>query len=78
MLCNFAISPPRRESRKLLNLCLVSSPCGVGDFHQIFFKRPRKAMIYKDVRSFKAIDRNELLETAASFWIGTRFGLWLE
>jgi hypothetical protein len=72
MLCNVAIFPTRAASGKLLDLCLVSNPNDVGDFHQIAvpwrdhdmiflsccFERSRVATLY--------IDRDELLGAAVS------------
>jgi hypothetical protein len=72
----------RREPAfgKFLDLLLVSNPNDVVDFHQIAvpwsdhdmiflsccFERSRVATLYKNIRSFRDIDRDGLLGTAAS------------
>jgi hypothetical protein len=76
MLCNVTIFPTRGTSCKLLDLFLVSNPNDVCDFHQIAvhdmiflsccFERSRVATLYKDIRSFRDIDRDGLLRAAAS------------
>jgi hypothetical protein len=74
------IIPTKGASGKLCDLFLVSHPNDVGDFHQIavprsdhdiiflscWFERLRLATLYKNIRSFRDIDRNGLLGAAAS------------
>jgi hypothetical protein len=69
MLCNVAVLQTRGASGKLLDLFLVSNPHDVGDdmiFLSCCFERSRVATLYKSIRSFRDIERNGLLEAAAS------------